>query len=565
MKNFYTLISILFLGALSYGQAVFINEIHYDNTGTDVDEAIEIAGPAGTDLSSYSLVLYNGNNGGEYNTTALSGVITDQDDGYGTINFLYPENGIQNGAPDGIVLFDGTSVVQFLSYEGSFDAVGGVADGMTSTDIGVAEIGVDVGYSLQLGGSGTEYSNFTWQEAMANTYGAVNTNQDFGGTPMPDLTIVYPYDGAFLNPEMTDIEVTFNVVNFVVANGTGDGYIQYGVDGSGPDNHYSTDPISITGLSSGSHTLFMQLVDNSGNPLSPAVDDTVNFEIAAYTDVANLAALRAGTVGEYYRVTGEVYGTFGQDYRNQKWCQDTTGGIMIDDNDGIITTVYNEGDGVVNLRGKLNFYNVLQLIPTADPGVNSTGHIITPEVITLADLASSKTLADYESELVQINGVSISDYDDGGAGTADGTFQTGQNYPIDDGTATSSLRTNFHDADYIGTALPSEPMTYVCIVGAHNDIAQVTPRDLDDILSINNLPQIAGFELYPNPVTDGVIHINTANNEAKDISIYNLVGKLVYQKNTSAFSISIDQLDAGIYMIQVVEARHVATRKLLVK
>ena len=31
-------------------QSVFINEIHYDNTGTDVDERIEVAGPARTDL-----------------------------------------------------------------------------------------------------------------------------------------------------------------------------------------------------------------------------------------------------------------------------------------------------------------------------------------------------------------------------------------------------------------------------------------------------------------------------------------------------------------------------------
>ena len=29
------------------GQTAFINEIHYDNTGKDTGEAIEIAGPAG--------------------------------------------------------------------------------------------------------------------------------------------------------------------------------------------------------------------------------------------------------------------------------------------------------------------------------------------------------------------------------------------------------------------------------------------------------------------------------------------------------------------------------------
>ena len=47
---------------------VFINEIHYDNSGTDVNEFIEIAGPAGTNLAEYSIVLYNGSGGAVYDT-----------------------------------------------------------------------------------------------------------------------------------------------------------------------------------------------------------------------------------------------------------------------------------------------------------------------------------------------------------------------------------------------------------------------------------------------------------------------------------------------------------------
>jgi hypothetical protein len=40
--------------------AVWINEFHYDNIGTDTGEFIEIAGTAGTNLGTYSLVRYNG-------------------------------------------------------------------------------------------------------------------------------------------------------------------------------------------------------------------------------------------------------------------------------------------------------------------------------------------------------------------------------------------------------------------------------------------------------------------------------------------------------------------------
>ena len=130
--------------------SVFINEIHYDNASTDSGEAIEIAGPAGTDLTGWSLVRYNGSNGQVYTSPAadpagsdvLSGTIPDLGGGYGVVVVNYLSNGLQNGAPDGVALVDASSnVIQFLSYEGTFTATDGPANGMTSVDIGVSENG----------------------------------------------------------------------------------------------------------------------------------------------------------------------------------------------------------------------------------------------------------------------------------------------------------------------------------------------------------------------------------------------------------------------------------------
>ncbi len=160
--------------------SVFINEIHYDNTGSDSGEAIEVAGPAGTDLSGLSLVLYNGSNGTTYKTEELSGVLANQQGSFGTLSFDIA--GMQNGAPDGIALIDTDgSVIEFLSYEGSLTATNGPASGMTSTDIGVSEASnTAVGFSLQLGGTGYSSSDFTWEDASANTFNNVNANQTFG-------------------------------------------------------------------------------------------------------------------------------------------------------------------------------------------------------------------------------------------------------------------------------------------------------------------------------------------------------------------------------------------------
>ncbi len=108
-----------------FSQPVFINELHYDNVGTDTGEAVEIAGPAGTDLNGWSVILYSGSDGQSYGTINLSGTIDDEGAGMGALAFFQAP--IQNGAPDGLALVDNTStVVQFLSYEGSFMATNGM-------------------------------------------------------------------------------------------------------------------------------------------------------------------------------------------------------------------------------------------------------------------------------------------------------------------------------------------------------------------------------------------------------------------------------------------------------
>lgn len=167
------------------GGAVFINEIHYDNASNDVGEAIEIAAAAGTNLAGWQLVLYNGSNAPgaavTYNTLNLSGIVPDQDDGYGTISFAYPANGIQNGAFDGFALVDPDgNVVQFLSIEGVITAANGPAAGLTSQDIGVSQTGSEpIGSSLQLVGAGASYEDFTWTSSSDDNFGTVNTGQNF--------------------------------------------------------------------------------------------------------------------------------------------------------------------------------------------------------------------------------------------------------------------------------------------------------------------------------------------------------------------------------------------------
>ncbi len=163
----------------SGGGTAFINEIHYDNQGADQDEGVEIAGSAQLDLTDWSIAFYNGGNGEVYQSIALSGVIPDLQAGFGVLWFSQEK--MQNGAPDGLALVDPHGrVVQFLSYEGSFRALDGPAAGLESTDLGVAEeTDTPQGHSLQLGGGGSEPTDFTWQPPAPATAGEINSGQHF--------------------------------------------------------------------------------------------------------------------------------------------------------------------------------------------------------------------------------------------------------------------------------------------------------------------------------------------------------------------------------------------------
>ena len=150
-----------------------------DNAGKDENEFVEIGCNANIDLTGYKIVLYNGNDRTFYDEKTLSGFEA-QCSPTGSLAVQNYDNVIQNGAPDGIALIDKNEVVvEFISYEGSFEAANGLAKGQTSVDVGVSEDSKSMeGMSLQLVGEGCTRSDFTWQTAKLSTKGKVNDGQN---------------------------------------------------------------------------------------------------------------------------------------------------------------------------------------------------------------------------------------------------------------------------------------------------------------------------------------------------------------------------------------------------
>lgn len=413
--------------------SVFINEFHYDNTGTDAAEFIEIAGPAGTNLTGWSIVLYNGANGAQYDTDALSGTIPNQQNGFGTVSLSYPSNGIQNGAPDGIALVSGSTVVQVLSYEGAFTAVGGPASGMLSTNIGVLETGSEaVGLSLQLQGTGRAYEDFIWAAMpVANTQDAVNTGQTFQalvGDVAPMVIASTPDAGATGVARATNVSVTFSEPVDVTGTWSSITCVTSGAHTStvsGGPTTFSLDPVAVFAADEGcTVTVFAAQVSDQDTADPPdtmvadfsfiftTVDDTVCGDPATLIHDIQGTGTQTTMAGQTRTVEGVVVGDYQattqfRGYHLQEEVADADSDPATSEGLFVFSTVAVNAGDLVRVSGTVSEFPP-GLTPNTQLGsvtrvlICSSGNSVTLTDVDLP-IASVSDFERYESMLISID------------------------------------------------------------------------------------------------------------------------------------------------------------------
>jgi hypothetical protein len=80
-----------------------------------------------------------------------------------------------------------------------------------------------------------------------------------------------------------------------------------------------------------------------------------------------------------------------------------------------------------------------------------------------------------------------------------------------------------------------------------------------------NQNSIAGLKVYPNPVSNGTLFIESDLNSDKNVTIFDVLGKQVLNTTTSNNAINVSQLHTGIYMVRITEEGNTATKKLVIR
>jgi len=245
IKNLKIKLFFLFIFMLvshSFAGEVWINEInvedgYYDEMGfvegTGTNGYVEIIGRAGTDISNWSLEMYNSQNSNVFTYTISSNTKLQNDkDGYGFFVFGAPlvqnkdlilTNDFENYSdspnyievPGGLILRSASGEVESkICYNPNHDSLTAVGfeyigDDFSSQDDPYGGEWIPAFKSLQLNGTGSNYVDFSWSWTNGFTPGMINSGQVLlgGSTNLLVFITDYWFDGTNL---------------YIVSEGTGD-------------------------------------------------------------------------------------------------------------------------------------------------------------------------------------------------------------------------------------------------------------------------------------------------------------------------------------------------------
>lgn len=337
--------------------------------------------------------------------------------------------------------------------------------------------------------------------------------------------------------------------------------VYYTLDGTTPSvaSTQYTAPINIS-----TNTTIKAIAVKAGLDNSSVSEGVYTF--AASSEITSIAQLRQQVADNstVYTLSSEAILTFQQAHRKQKFIQDNTAAILIDDNSGLITTAYDLADGISNISGKLSdYFGMLQFIPVADPGpATSFANIITPEIFTIAQLQDPVAMLPHQAKLIRIENVKFQD--------ANGTlkFAVNKKYRLNQGgTIDSTFRTQFYDANYINGTVPSGTGSITGILHLAYEKYNITARSSSDLNFAVGVEDYNAslVRVYPNPALS-IVNIET--DKPALLTITNLLGQKVLEMNNinGLVQINTSKYNKGVYFVSLqFESGETSSQKLIVR
>ncbi len=242
--------------------------------------------------------------------------------------------------------------------------------------------------------------------------------------------------------------------------------------------------ITYAPTAEGSHTATLTFSSEEVNKTATIKGSTESQqEEGSYPTLASLYDLYNEDIDPeaIYTITGDVVVTHKDDYNTRIYVQDadmTNGASMLlfrAEDYGYAEL--QAGDVIKNLTGTMEVFNgLLEFKPTEPLTASAHDHEIHITDATVAEINADPVA--YQSALLRVKNVRFEESGEF-ALTENGR---GVNYSLLQGEDILVFRTEFADADYIGTAIPEGSLDITGIMTQYNEDAQLSARSLADIV-----------------------------------------------------------------------------------
>ncbi len=83
------------------------------------------------------------------------------------------------------------------------------------------------------------------------------------------------------------------------------------------------------------------------------------------------------------------------------------------------------------------------------------------------------------------------------------------------------------------------------------------------VLSANTFKTLV-FNIHPNPTNLGYVTLNLKNTTKTNISVFNVLGKLVLSKTLTNNTLDVSSLNSGVYLVKITQKKAIGTTKLVI-
>jgi len=128
------------------------------------------------------------------------------------------------------------------------------------------------------------------------------------------------------------------------------------------------------------------------------------------------------------------------------------------------------------------------------------------------------------------------------------------------GDVTTSARTNLDKIRIMKSAQAKTPYIILDEIRVANTWDKVSGPGATLAVAKN---EISGLNVYPNPVINGKVFIRSNSSDTKKVSVYDILGKQLIQKEVSE-TLDVSSLNKGVYLMKVSEGASSSTRKLII-